>query len=232
MAIGVNHIFEEDDTAGGTSWTTAIETPTSGELTIVACFSPGTPTHTLSGTNGWNVTWTERVTHSANNGRITIFTGIPDSSTAGTLTITVSVSVTAFMIRASRWTGVDTTSPFVQTGIGDGTLALAQLDSPLAAFAVGSVSYLAVRYNTSAAVFTAEGSWALLGSRSEHSGPSGSSIDAWLNAEDTTPTITNDADKDWAIIGVEIAAEAVGGARPHNPLGHPLYGPFAGPIAA
>jgi len=28
---------------------------------------------------------------------------------------------------------------------------------------------------------------------------------------------------------IEVAA---GGATPHNPLGHPLYGPFAGPIAA
>ncbi len=29
-----------------------------------------------------------------------------------------------------------------------------------------------------------------------------------------------------------VKAAAVGGANPHNPLGHPLYGPFAGPIAA
>lgn len=32
--------------------------------------------------------------------------------------------------------------------------------------------------------------------------------------------------------GVEIVIAAVGGANPHNPLGHPLAGPLAGPVAA
>ena len=230
MAIGVNHIFEQDDgSVGGTSWTTDTETPTSGELTIVATSHSDTPP-TLAGTGGWNVTWTRRISFTASP-QLTLFTGIPDSGTAGTLTIDCGAeSQSGFMLRASRWTGVDTTSPFVQTDPGQGTSTTAS--ATLAAFAAGSASYLFVVFFDSAAQFTAEGSWALLGARSEHSTPSRSGIDSWLSVEDTTPTISNDVSKAWRIIGVEIAAEAVGGARPHNPLGHPLYGPFAGPIAA
>ena len=57
--------------------------------------------------------------------------------------------------------------------------------------------------------------------------------------EKTTPTATvemgwtkdDSTTSQWGVIVISII-ETAAGATPKGPLGHPLYGPFAGPIAA
>ena len=68
-------------------------TPVSGKAyTIAVATRLNSPSSlaapTLSGTNGWNVTWTERSTIIDDNNevRITLFDGVADSGVAGTIT--------------------------------------------------------------------------------------------------------------------------------------------------
>ena len=76
------------------SYTTSSSTPGSGKLCIVSVTQAvsGTPTTpTLSGTGGYNVTWTQvRTTNYDTSGtqrRLTVFRGVTASATAGTITV-------------------------------------------------------------------------------------------------------------------------------------------------
>lgn len=82
-------------TANVSSYDSASVAPISGELALVAVHSTRTNSTdiipTLSGTNGWSVTWTQVATKDYNSAlderRVTLFRGVPSSAVAGVLTV-------------------------------------------------------------------------------------------------------------------------------------------------
>ena len=100
------------------TYTTASVTPLSGQLVLAAvhsAMSVGTDTiPTLSGTNGWNVTWTQVATvdyrTSGNERRVTLFRGVPSSGTAGTLTTAFSATQVGRTLSVISWANVDQTT--------------------------------------------------------------------------------------------------------------------------
>jgi hypothetical protein len=101
-------------------------TPTSGRLYIVCVVNskgttPDTPT--LSGTNGFNVTWTQIATITFNtiaspNARLTAFWGIASSSSAGVITSAYAGNTqTGFCQTIDEFTGFNATTPIVTANV-------------------------------------------------------------------------------------------------------------------
>lgn len=112
-------------TSNATSYALASASPAAGKVYYVGVYVRDTTTSgvaplsgSLTGTNGWNVTWTKVADvvsgTAAAGGRCIIFRGIPSSSTAGVLTYAGGETNEGCHIIPVRVDGADTTTPEVQ----------------------------------------------------------------------------------------------------------------------
>lgn len=215
---GTSHVFS--------SWTPNDGVPTLVTVVQKAATTPGVPTLAGQTSTGWDTTWAQVFTVTANVGgqiRLTVFKGTPVSSTPGDLTATDGDTVTclAWGLEAISVSGLDTTTPVVQHGEGVGTDTAVALDSPLSAFASGSYAY-AIIFDAAGASGTVtwettggggDIDWTALGSESNISSPTAGLESAYAAGEDTTPTATLSGSDDFIIVGMELGEAGAGGGN-------------------
>lgn len=226
MAVAGSNPGKEDLTSAASSFTFPASgswTPVNGELVLVAVGNrkgAGTAdTPTVTGTNGWNVTWTQVDTqlHGGNTlNRQTLFRGVASSGTAGTFTVDFAgVNQAQCGVVVVSFSGVDqaTSQGIVQSAKNSGSLNGA-LAATLAAFGdAGNATYLCGNARGTPSGFTPEGSFT---GYSVTGGVQGIAAE-WLASNDTSPTGTLTSGSNWAAIAVEIKA-STGGATGWGPL--------------
>lgn len=219
-AIAKTDLTSGSSAVGASSYTTASITPTSNSLVLVwienhkASSPPETPT--LSG-NG--ITWTQINTETLDTTgtplkRITAFRGLNASPSSGAITIDFGGATQSHCIwNISEYSGVDTTTPIVQSAINN-VDAFTSLTVTLGAF--GSVN------NATAAGFASDSrtstinpkaspAWTEIYETAIVSAPYGRLETQWYNGNDTTAVGTmSSGTSDMGGIAVEINAS--GGA--------------------
>jgi hypothetical protein len=121
-----------NSTADLSTYTSASITPSSGTTYVLGVTSEvasGTANApTVSGTNGWNVTWTQISTVTYNGGlnRITLFSGVASSSVAGTLSFAFGgqTQIGCAAIRTSGLAGFGGTTTFVTNSGASGNASV------------------------------------------------------------------------------------------------------------
>jgi len=216
MAIGTPTLLTAgSDTSNSVpSYATASITPTANEvvvlyvLTTIGSGTAGTitPTHP-------DITFSAAVQSQTFNGtlrRLEMFTGVASASPGGgVVTLTPSAATqTGVMWVVQQWTGVDTTTPVVQSAKNSGTGTT--LSTTLAAFASANNATAAGGANDAAGsgTWTAGTSFTLLGYPAAMATPSARIAGEYQLANDTTPELTNTASTTWGFIAAEMKAAA------------------------
>lgn len=208
-----------DSTSAALTYTTSSYIPVFGETVLILVTNrKGTAADipTLTGTGGWNTTWTEIKTRAAGGSaltRATLFRGIPVSGTGGTLTATFSANQAQCSIAGVSFSGIDQTTDqgVVQSNTGAGgtggnlAVTLADFSGSSNPVVLGGVA------RGTPTSFTPEGTY----SEIEVVGGINGSALAWLLSPDTSPTGTLVSGTNWAAIAVELAALAATTVKPH-----------------
>ena len=215
MAIGTPTLLTagSDTTDSAASYSTASITPTANEvvvLYVLTTIGSGTA-GTVTPTHG-SITFTS-VTSRLFNGtlrRISMFTGVASGSpSAGAITITPSASTqTGCAWVVQQWTGVDTTTPVVQSAVNSGTGT--SLSATLSAFGSANNATAAGGANDAAGsgAWTAGTGFTLLGNPAAMATPSVRIAGEYQLANDTTPNLTNSTSTTWGFIAAEMKAAA------------------------
>lgn len=196
-----------------TSFTTGTITPnTARPVTIGVCHTGSTPPAqpTVSGTEGWNGTFTleETLVYNLNN-RISVYSIVPVSNTDGTITFDFgSETQTRCNWKVIEWAEGNTSAFIVQSPAGStaNSTAPAEEVASLASSSNGIVMYVA--YNNAFVTFAADSGWTEIGAEVQNE----ISIAAlWaLGGGDLTPSATLSSGVHWAALALEVAAAAAG----------------------
>ncbi|KKK89206.1 hypothetical protein LCGC14_2735400, partial [marine sediment metagenome] len=180
-------------------------TPVSGNAYTVAVSnridaeSPNTPT--LSGTNGWGVTWTQRGTQVgvSDDIRITLFDGVPNSGVAGVLTADFGGQTqTALGLEIVEWPDADASAIQGQTPVA-ATANSTTVTATLSAFGNSdNTAYLPMLIRANTTIVPDTG-WTELGAEVRVPGFSVGSIYR-VGDGDLTPSATIGFDAIWTCI--------------------------------
>jgi len=223
MAIGTPTLLTAGSDTGNSaaSYSTASITPAANEvvvLYVLVTIGSGTagtitPTHP-------SITFSSAHQSRTFNGtlrRLEMFTGVASASpSAGVITLTPSAATqTGVLWVVQQWTGVDTTSPVVQSNAGSGTGTT--LSTTLSAFASAANATAAGGGNDAAGsgTWTAGTNFTLLGNPSAMSTPSTRIAGEYQLANDTSPDLTNSTSTTWGFIAAELRAAT---ATPPDPF--------------
>lgn len=207
----------DEDTTDGTSVTFKSMTPVSAAPTWVWVHTATTAgtvvSHVLTGSNGWNVTWTEKATYEVAvigiaNDRVTLFYGEPSSSTAGALTVTTTGQTqSVFAIKVLEITGTDINSLVAtNTQNGNGTSTSAATGT-MSSWNSGAIALSALIIGSTTATITWEtspGTWTNVGADFTGSSPSRKYSHAYATTQDLTPTAGISSSLPWLMIAVEL----------------------------
>lgn len=225
-------VLTQGSATGGSPVTASI-TPTSGQTALVFASNNQANPVTVTGTNGWNVTWTrtvaERTTGGSPSCLIGVYRGIPSSGVAGTLTL----STPGPGFQQNGWVivqlgGVNTTagSQGIVQSAAAGPTAGTSLAVSLSAFA----NSINATFHTSAQCFnetvSAQSGWTTT-AQTNGAGVTLSFGANFKNSPDTSPNGNTFANShNVAAIAGEIASPTSG--PKHKILFHsPLYPFFA-----
>ena len=213
MAIGTPTLLTAgNDTSNSVaSYSTASITPTANEVVVlyvhlnIGSGTAGTitPTHP-------SITFSSAVKSRLFNGtlrRIEMFTGVASSSpSASAITLTPSSATqTGCSWVVQQWTGVDTTTPVVQSNSGSGTSTT--MSTTLSAFASGNNATAAGYAQDGSVTFTAGTNFTQLGNTSVAT-PTVRLAGAYYLGQDTTPDATSTASSTYGFIAAELNAAA------------------------
>lgn len=217
MAIAATSPGTFDSTTTASSYTSGSLTPIAGQPTLILVTwrkaTAADAISTFTGTNGWNVTWTQIVGGLVGGSTLSrgmLYRGTPSSGVAGTLTATFGASQLQCSMLPLSFSGVDAASNegVVQSAINQGTTGGA-LSATLSAF--GHASNATVLFGfargTPTAFSAESGSWT---STTILGGVNGS-VGTWLPSNDTSPTGTLTGGVNWACVGVELRASGIAG---------------------
>lgn len=210
----------------GTSYTTASVSPSAAGVFLVAVISttkasaPDTVTG-VAGTNAFDTTWTFRATRvsAGDTRRISVFTAVAQSTTAGTVTATIggtalSGVIQLFEIPASA---VDVDDPFVQSAVSVGNSDSILVN--LAAFAKANNWPILVVVNNVATANIEPGGALVQINETAANDATGNADQSQFAAYDYTPDTSLTAtgtSADWAAIGLEVN-------HPESELGYSIY---------
>ena len=199
--------------------TSSTNTPVNGAayvVTVASRITSGAPAApTLSGTNGWNVTWTQRQTQqegiSPNDLRITVFDGVASSGTAGTITASWGVTDQQNMaLEIVRLPDADTSAIQGQTPSGSTGDNLEEPNGTLAAFGNSSnTAYFAMAQRTNGTI-VADAGWTELGNEYAAGGQALTFGSIYQETDaDLTPSAVSGGF--WCAIACEIELASVAG---------------------
>ena len=203
MAVAFGSLLTSGGTATTSAITTASITPTVGRLTIFTFFfrSNTNAGITVTGTNGWNVTWNQiSVTNYAGTEQ-QIWWAYPSSGTAGTITAGTASGANDALWAVQTFSGVDTTAPIVQSNYANGSST--SLSVTLGSAIGANNAVFGYGYRSSAVTFTPGSGF------TEIVDTSGSinrtiSTEYDLSSPSTTITQTISVTGSWAIMGLEL----------------------------
>lgn len=154
MAIAFGSLLTSGGSGGTNVITTASITPTVGRITIITFFFRNNTNSgiTVTGTNGWNVTWNKiNITNYSGNEQW-IWWAYPSSGTAGTITAGTANGTNDAVWAVQTFSGVDTSAPIVQSNYATGSSAA--LSVTLSSSPASTSATFGMGYRNSAITFT------------------------------------------------------------------------------
>lgn len=205
---------EYSTTTDATSFTTPSWTRTSGRVYVAtvstrnAAGDPAIPTG-----SGSSITWTQINTslRSSASMRETCFVGPATDSGSGTFTADfVAESQGSITIMIDEYTGVDTSSPIVQSNIANGGAATAMTLTLSAGITAGNATAGSVQQNNNDPTITVVGSGYTRLSEEGIGTPGHGSVSE-ARADGNTVVDFNTSTNTWALVGFELRAASAGG---------------------
>lgn len=219
MAISIVNKQAEQSATDAISFPNTSTTPVSGRLYIVSVVNnkgttPDTPT--LSGTNGFNVTWTQIGTVTSNtiaapNARLTCFWGVASSNSAGVITSSYGgATQTGFCQFIDEVDGANTTTPIVVGNVVTNNADSATgVNCTLAALASSLNAAFGAYTKSGNSAITPNGTFTELGDTG-HINPSARLETQWKIND--TGSGGSSGTLDWGGIAFEINEATVGGS--------------------
>ena len=205
MAIAFGSLLTTG-TSATANITTASVTPTAGDVVFVSLYMrSNTGTVTLSG-NG--LTWTKQTITNYSGTEYYLFTGTGTPS-AGTITSSGGNGASTNLWIVQTFTGVDTSSPVVQTNYSSGTSTT--LSTTLGSSITAGNTGFGFGWTRNQPTFTAGSGFTLNGNANESAGARTMQNEYYLNkTNNAVIDMTINTSQAWTMIGAEIRATGSG----------------------
>lgn len=219
MALAPTLLERATDGTDASVYTTGSLTPTVGRPVTVTFYqddgsaAPALPA--ISGTNGFNGTFTLLATRSVDTfRRVSMWLIEPVSGTAGTISFTFTAdNQDRATWEVVEWTDLDAATTIslandsvLQNAFG---VPVTSVSHTLAAFAAGSATYIVLYLGSTSPTITEEGGYTVIGSVLSAATPNVQAISAWKATSDTSPSFSWSSNSAYQSIAVELAAASV-----------------------